>query len=503
MRLANITAPRLGIQKGLLKDFRLYEDTVQRESTPDLWRYRFTIRPSKAGTIEFPPVAVSYYDTLKSAYCTVYTEPIPVRANAITEVKSDIIIETGPQRMTISANGESDISRLSPAPIAINGHLSSVETFFIPRVHIPLLLTGPLLWCAMLLLRLWRRLLPTLRRLRLRRSAATIAYHQIRQYDTAKKTSANTGRAEFQLSQALRGYLLALYGEKVKAATPDECESILQNAGISAELAQRYSRCLESCTSAAFAGQTLANKQALSANLAGEAETLIRELETAWQQKGRRTKLRLPNVYPLMLSFFAFASLLRANIVIPYADFESQRAMTALLSAANPERFAQAVDALAELIEQGAANGTLFFNYGTALLMAGDPTAAIEALSRAERYDGTTWSIRRNMQLARRALNEDAPPTLPWYRILFFWHFRLPTSVRITVASCAFLMIWIAAFLLKTRIRNAAVVILWIAISGCILFGASAVNSLEAESHAILVHTQRLPRAGGTPEDQE
>jgi hypothetical protein len=494
VRMENITAPRLGVQDSLSRDFRIYEDSVQRESEPDRRRYRFTVRPSRAGTLEFPPVTVSYYDTAASAYRSVCTEPIPVRANAVTEVQSDIIISTTERRVTIGTDGDEDSSRLPPAPLVMSRRPDAVESFFRPRLHIPLLLAGPLAFIAVTLLRLLHHLLPRLRRYQSRRSAAGLALHQIRQAGTAPDS------ASLRIAQALRGYLQTRGGDRVKAATPGECEQILKNTGIPDGLASRFARCLNACASAAFAGVTPDGTTPALEELRQEGESLVTAIEQIWKKQPRRQ--RRPGILlAVALLFLILPPSTRAGDPASGSDFETQRANTALLNASRPEDFAKAAEALAALIDQGAANAGLFFNYGTALLMAGDPAGAMEALARAERYSGSTWGIRRNMLLALRALHEDSPPALPWYRIPLFWHFRLPAEQRMTVTASAFLMAWLMALLLPTRRREAAIAGLCIAISVFLLFGASTVSSLYAEHHAAIAHAQRLHLPTAEPQE--
>ncbi len=493
-RLDTITAPRLGAQPALQRDFRIYEDTVQRESGEDYRRYRFTVRPSRAGTLEFPPVAVSYYDTGAADYRTVYTEPLPVRVNTVTEVQRDMVIDTGTQSITIRDADD----RLYPAPVEMAGSLTAVTPFFRPRLHLPLLLAGPLCYLAMLALRLRRRLAPAMRASRRRQRAAAHASRLLRcQPDAPDAPPPQPG-------PVLRGYLEARLGPLFKAATPPECEQGLLTNGITPDLASRFARCLETCTLAAFAHPAPTADE--TATLRSEAEGLVAELDSALRMKQPRRRAGRQGARLVLLLLALLIAAMRpcdgspANRTgSPGADFEAQRATTILLGAAQPEDFAKAAEALSTLVDDGAANATLFFNHGTALLLAGDPDGALEALARAERYSGTTWAIRRNMLLARRAQDPDAPASLPWQRIPLFWHYRLPATTRMTIASLAFCAIWLLAIGRRSRLRELTLPFLWIATVICLLFGASVLASFQGEYEAGLNHARRKDQQADDP----
>lgn len=480
-RLDAITAPRLGAQPALQRDFRIYEDTVQRESGEDYRRYRFTVRPSRTGTLEFPPVAVSFYDTTAADYRTVYTEPLPVRVNAVTEVQRDMVIDTGTQSITIRDADD----RLPAAPVEMAGSLTAVTPFFTARLHLPLLLAGPLCYLGVLLMRLRRRLAPALIANRRRQRAAAHAIRQLRCQPDA------SGASPPLPGPVLRGYLEVRLGPTFKSATPPECERLLLAADVAPDLARRFSRCLETCTLAAFAQP--APQETDNAALRREAASLVAELDNALRKQPRRRTGR-------QWARLAFLLVLPGVTMLPCnahpagsrsEDFEAQRTTTFLLAAAQPEDFVQAAEALAALVDNGAANATLFYNYGTALLMAGDADTALEALARAERYSGTTWGLRRNMRLARRAQDPDAPASRPWQRIPLFWHYRLPAATRLTVAAGAFSAIWLLAIWRRSRRHAFVLPAIWFATAICLLFGASVLTSIHAEYEAALNHVQR------------
>jgi len=491
VRLANITAPQLAVQPALQQDFRIYADTVRRESQADSLRYRFMVRPSKAGTLEFPPIALSYYDTASSSYRTVHTEPIPVRANAVTEVQGDIVITDTERSVRLDAAGAAeDAGDLTPAPFVMAVDVTAGERFFDPGLHLPLLLAGPLVYLVFLLLRHLQRWSPAWRTRRRRRRAAAEALRHLQ----------GDGLDSPQLADILRAYLQVQCEGHIQAATPSECRTLLLAHGLPDELASGCARLLEFCARDAFNGEAGTVVGEAGRRKAGE---LIQALDAAFrcQRKARRFFSRRPPIPPLsmILLLAATAFTLRAEAPV---DFEAQRTQTLLLAADEPADFAALAEAMAVLIDQGSASAGLFYNYGTALLMAGEMEGAMEALLRAERYGGTDWSLRRNLLLAWRGKQADPAALMPWYRIPLAWHYRLPVRQRITLAASAFLAGWLLALLAAhRRLRDLAIVVSAFAFVTALVLGASVLSSIYSENRAAETHARRLPPATMTTEE--
>ncbi|MCL1857455.1 MAG: hypothetical protein FWF84_07460, partial [Kiritimatiellaeota bacterium] len=95
-------------------------------------------------------------------------------------------------------------------------------------------------------------------------------------------------------------------------------------------------------------------------------------------------------------------------------EFIWHQANARMATAEAPEEFLEAAGLYRAMIGQGAGNGAVFWNYGTALLFAEEGAAAIDAFRRAEIYTGTSPDIRRNRALAEAAVarSENAPVAL-------------------------------------------------------------------------------------------
>ena len=159
-------------------------------------------------------------------------------------------------------------------------------------------------------------------------------------------------------------------------------------------------------------------------------------------------------------------------------DFQLQIAERHSLTATSPEAFAAAADALAPAIEQGHRNRTTLYNYGTLLLLATRYPEAEAALAAAECYSGTTWSIRRNLRLARSAGDKQRLRPLGWQRIPLFWHYQLSLPVRLGIVAGSSLLCWLAFALLLTRHKRVARYLLAMAVVAIVLFGSSVLSSL-------------------------
>ena len=95
------------------------------------------------------------------------------------------------------------------------------------------------------------------------------------------------------------------------------------------------------------------------------------------------------------------------------------------------------------MVTNGAASGPLFYNLGTALLLAGKKPAAAEALMAAERRMGTSAEVADNLRLA--LADEGTSGHLPVSRVFLFWHYGLPFPTRIDLAVLGWTVFWLAA----------------------------------------------------------
>jgi len=150
-------------------------------------------------------------------------------------------------------------------------------------------------------------------------------------------------------------------------------------------------------------------------------------------------------------------------------------------SAREREDFATAAQGYRKLIMGGAQNGPLFYNYGVALLRTEAYNEATVAFLRAERHLGSNADIRRNLMIA--ATGEDGEQaSLPWYRVLLFWHYGLAGVVRTTIAVSAFFLLWFTLALRVLQFPGLSRHLLPPVVIVLLLFSASVGATLYSEN---------------------
>lgn len=155
------------------------------------------------------------------------------------------------------------------------------------------------------------------------------------------------------------------------------------------------------------------------------------------------------------------------------------------------------------LIDDGVRNGFLFYNIGTALLLADRNELAYDAFERAERYLGRRPDIENNLKIASARKAKSNHAQLPWYRLAAFWHFYFSGPQRTYIASFAFLAFWLALVLRKTGIKRTTNAIALASLVVFIIFATSVAASWQMEASAGRYNLQlplpptNAPAAGG------
>ncbi|MDD4102707.1 MAG: BatD family protein [Kiritimatiellae bacterium] len=211
--LSNMRTPLLNLQSDLAKDFRIYDDNVAAETLPDGKRFKYRVRPTREGTLEFPSVKLAYYDTAARAYNVVATPAIPLQALPTTQIattdeqdqgKWSGTLDSGsaplPQAITLSPLGFQDQSLLPP-----------------PRLTLPLLLAGPL---AVLLAALVTPLSLLIRKIRDRKRHSGALRRAL-----AALRSSNEPE---QAARSVRAYLADRLDVAGAALTPSETARLLK-----------------------------------------------------------------------------------------------------------------------------------------------------------------------------------------------------------------------------------------------------------------------------------
>jgi hypothetical protein len=221
--ISNMRTPLLNLQPELSKDFRIYDDNVTADTLPDGKRFKYRVRPTREGTLEFPPIKVAYYDTAGHAYTTVTTAPIPIQARATTQIATSN--ERG-QEHVYEASGSA--SRPRPAGLSASPLGTCSASLWPSRgLSRPLLLAGPLLCLLAALAAPLARGLRALRARRRRSGALRRAAGTLLRASTAELAAC-----------AVRTYLAERLDVSGSSLTPSETEQLLRLRRVSPETAE-------------------------------------------------------------------------------------------------------------------------------------------------------------------------------------------------------------------------------------------------------------------------
>lgn len=161
--------------------------------------------------------------------------------------------------------------------------------------------------------------------------------------------------------------------------------------------------------------------------------------------------------------------------------FRWNEANAAVAQASTPEMFGAAAERYAELASMDVRDGRLFYNQGTAWLMAGDFERARRCLLRAERHLGATRPVRRNLMMCEEAAGAGRSAPHAWRRVLFFWHYALGLQTRVDAAFVAFAFFCFALTLARLGYRRTGRRLRAAALALCVLFACSSACTLFQE----------------------
>ncbi len=478
VQMRNIFPPRLSLQTNLIGNFEVYDDSVKTLKRDTGRQYAYTLRPRKAGSMELPPLAVSYYDLAAREYRTVHTDPIPLKVRQAVEVTASQIIGnvTGPATRLTAPPPDVD---LTPAAMraGANGSRPIAVWGSTPRV-LAILGAGPavfiLVWIASSALRRRER------RCLLRRSRTALrrAVHTMRRPPAAGTSADQHAR----LCMSLRHFVGDRLGMAADALTPADAAALLRRQGASAENAQAFETVMGRHFNGAYGTG--------AAPTADEIAAACRLLENLDRELARPDRAEShPSALRALLPWIVAAGVLHAPseshaLTADEANFLWTEANTLLASAHERRDYAAAAQTYQRLIDAGVRNADVLYNQGTALLQAGRYEDAIRVLARAERYDGSQPDIARNLQIAKaRKAGLKTRVTL-WDRVLLFWHYRLPGATRVMLGAIGFMTLWLALAAFHLRRRSIGRGLMGIALVLLILFGSSALTTLLQEQTA-------------------
>lgn len=380
--------------------FRVDDASARTETLGATRRFTYRVRAVKAGTVEFPPLDLSYFDTVRRAYVTVRTAAIPVQAKAAAQA---VIagVETGP----------ADAGTFPmPDGLDLDARGASAEPLVPSLPFIALLLV-----CPPVLFLLVRTSPPAVRAFRARRAARRRGTALARCLRSLRSADPDGG------VRAVRDYLTVRFGVNGAAATSADAERLMRADGVAAADVAAVAGCLAAAEDKDFT---------------------------------RPRGGGIPAVKVLVLGLaLAVASGAVADDASARA-FAWERASSLASRAAGEADFKAAAAAYGRLVADGAANPVLFTDLGACLVLAGEPAAALGAFARAERYGGATPATEHGVRAASARLRDDPRAEPPMTRTFLRLHVAFSVGARARAAAAAWAALWLLALLPRGAFRT-------------------------------------------------
>jgi tetratricopeptide (TPR) repeat protein len=435
-------------QEELSDRFRVYSDTVETRRQNDRLIFTYRLRPITVGTIEVPPLPVTYYDRQKRDYQTVWTRPVPLRVDESPQIgEADILGLIA--RDELEALNEH--AALAPAPFRPQAAAGLQVRPLRPRLwHGAVAAGAPLLYAWVLYGQWRRRRKQSAHRRRRRRTALARARSALR---AAEKIDDRAAR-DRAVCAAVRDYLRRRLDIAPLGLTPADARRELCAHGVPDEVATRLRDIFEGHFNAGYRG---ADRAAAPDRDMREVETVLHDIDAELHRRAAAPDGRAPGGKLALLALTLFPLVASARRPDDTERVFLWREASARVASAQEEAdFERAAQSYRQLVRAGVRNGTLFYNLGSALLQSGRYEEAARALLRAERYRGGDPEIRRNLRLALAGDRDPQEVFLPWYRLFLFWHYGLGFDTRLAIATAAFAVFWLALTLTALGLRGRA-----------------------------------------------
>ena len=476
VKLDKMLPPKLSLQTNLLNYFTIYDNTVQSIKKDAYNQYLYTIRPVQAGKYEIPPIEIAYYDVVSRSYKKVFTAPIPIQVRRGMEITEAQII--GNTNRIVVRGGEEDIRKISAAPIRLDTSGALPASLMGDSRILLAAAAGPAMYFAIVLSVFVGRLSRKIKQVRYIDSAQARAHKRLKA--AGKIFQKDPRQAGLMICEAARKYLGERLNRDASSATPEETVSFLAEHNVDRELAEKFGTIYEKYFNATFAHAQ--HHSELPEDCRALAE-LIKRIDKKLGNKsnpGRPHKLRY-----LPIIIFAFGTLIGGNVLgldTSERVFMWNEANAIMQNAKTPPEYLHAAKVYQRLIDDGVRNGPLFYNIGTALLLAERYEQARDAFERAERYFGHQADNDRNLKITFAKITKSRTAILPWYRMAGFWHYYFSCPQKIYIASGAFLVFWLALVLRRLGVKRMTKVIVLFSLGVFVVFISSAAASWQMEN---------------------
>jgi len=127
------------------------------------------------------------------------------------------------------------------------------------------------------------------------------------------------------------------------------------------------------------------------------------------------------------------------------AAFEAGNRLIATDEAAAQAEYEKATLRLEQIIREGGVeNGKLYYNLGNVWFQRGDLGRAILNYLRAEQYMPNNINLQQNLAYVRQQRKDtfEQTETRKVLNTLFFWHYDVPSGIRLRIFTAVFLAFW-------------------------------------------------------------
>jgi hypothetical protein len=246
-RLKNTYPPEISRVPGLSENFKVYSDTVKTENGRDSRVFIYTIRPVSAGTVELPPLPVSYFDSQTRTYKTVRTSAMPVKVRQATEVVTNIVVSTARDGLVDTDNIYIP-APLRPVPEVLSqggrwGYTWQIYALTFPPLLVLIARCG----------------LKTREFFYARRSsglAARAAHRTFQSLDAEFENAPDYSSRAGAIARNLCSYVSRRLQLDQEALTPPDASSRLQAAGVRPELVDSFRELAQHCFDSAYSPGT-------------------------------------------------------------------------------------------------------------------------------------------------------------------------------------------------------------------------------------------------------
>ncbi|MGN0844614.1 MAG: hypothetical protein ACI4QT_05260, partial [Kiritimatiellia bacterium] len=471
--LPSVSAPPLASHPAMAKAFRAIGEPARTDSRDGSSAFTYRFRPISAGTAEIPAFSLPCFDLAEHVYKTIETLPIPIYVeDAVTTIDAEAILSAKADEA--SSSSQNSVRARTPSGLVFSPEEGLPRTPAIPRSQARLaFLLPPVFFFALRLLRVLAR--------RRHAIASTLRRMTARDRATARILSADTPA---EIMQAVTRLLHDRYGIRHIGLTSTEIRQILASRHVPPETLAEIDAILNAITEAQFRpeGNPKQTVRTYRARLAGLFKTV--------------------RILTLFFSLSCWTADADASPPDAGTDFRWREANAAAALSLSPKDWAAVARRYRDLIDLAPPRAGLCHSYAIALLMTGKPELAagpaLDALCRAEALSGSTPELQNDLLIAYSAretlalANPDAvaPESLPWYRTLLAFHYRLSRSQRYTACAIAWALLWLFLLFRPGRLRNAILLLCFLAL----LFLSAGILATE--------HTLLRPLPDWTMEEQ-